>query len=177
MFADVDWQQLFVPQTPLLEIVVRGAVMYLVLYSLLRFVRRQAGALSTNDLLVLVVIADAAQNGMAGEYASITDGIVLVAVIIGIANVMNWLGYHTRWFERIVHPAAVPLISDGIQDRSQMRRYLVTDAELLTQVRLQGVASVADVQAAFVEGNGQISVITADDQSRGNQMRGASGST
>jgi uncharacterized membrane protein YcaP (DUF421 family) len=38
-------------------------------------------------------------------------------------------------------------------------------------VRLQGVASVADVQAAFVEGNGQISVITADDQSRGNQMR------
>jgi uncharacterized membrane protein YcaP (DUF421 family) len=71
----------------------------------------------------------------------------------------------------------VPLISDGIQDRSQMRRYLVTDAELLTQVRLQGVASVADVQAAFVEGNGQISVITADDQSRGNQMRGASGST
>jgi uncharacterized membrane protein YcaP (DUF421 family) len=41
-------------------------------------------------------------------------------------------------------------------------------------VRLQGVASVADVQAAFVEGNGQISVITADDQSRGNQMRGVS---
>jgi uncharacterized membrane protein YcaP (DUF421 family) len=174
MFAGVDWQAVFVPQTPLLEIVVRGTIMYLVLYALLRFVRRQAGALSTNDLLVLVIIADAAQNGMAGEYRSITDGVLLVAVILGIANAMNWLGYHVSWFERtVVHPTAVPLIKDGVEDRRQMRRYLVSDAELLTQLRLQGVAHLDEVEAAYVEGNGQISVLTGDHGARGTKAQGA----
>jgi len=50
--------------------------------ALLRFVRRQVGSLSVNDLLVLVLIADAAQNAMAGEYKSVPDGIVLVGTII-----------------------------------------------------------------------------------------------
>ena len=35
------------------------------------------------DLLVIVLIADAAQNGMAGEYKSITEGVVLCATIVG----------------------------------------------------------------------------------------------
>ncbi len=172
MFDGVDWQQVFVPQTPLLEIVIRGAITYLALYALLRFVRRQAGSLSTNDLLVLVLIADAAQNAMAGEYKSLTDGLLLVAVIVGLANLINWLGYHVGWMQPLVYPPAVPLVNDGVPNVAELRRYLVTHEELLTQLRLQGVAQLSEVQAAYVEGNGQISVLTGDHESRGSSVRG-----
>jgi uncharacterized membrane protein YcaP (DUF421 family) len=165
VFASVDWAEVFIPQTPLLEIIVRGAVTYLVLYALLRFVRRQVGSLSVNDLLVL--IADAAQNAMAGEYKTISDGVLLVAVIIGIATGMNWLGFHVPWLQRVVHPDAVPLIKDGQPDEATLRRYMVTREELMTQLRLQGVAEISEVQAAYVEGNGQISVLTEEHEARG----------
>ncbi len=167
MFTGVDWGKVFIPETPLLEILIRGTLTYLVLYALLRFIRRQAGSLSTNDLLVLVLIADAAQNSMAGEYRSITDGLLLVAVIVGWANVMNWLGYHFKWAERIVHPAAVAVVKNGKADKAELRRYMVTDAELMTQLRLQGVSKLSEVQRAYVEGNGQISVLTVEHESRG----------
>ena len=81
--ADIDWAGLFMPTTPALEIIVRGSVMYLALFAMLRFIlRRETGSLGITDLLVIVLIADAAQNGMAGNYTSITDGLLLVITII-----------------------------------------------------------------------------------------------
>lgn len=169
MFGGVEWEQLLVPQTPLLEIVIRGSVMYLALYALLRFVRRDAGAISVNDLLVLVLIADAAQNGMGDDYRTIPDGLLLVGVIVGWAHGLNWLSYHVGWVERIVHPAAVPIIERGVIREDPMRRYLLTHEELRMQLRLQGVADPAEVDVAYVEGNGQISVLTSEHESRGSQ--------
>ena len=71
----IDWRQMFVPTTSLLELVVRGSLMYLLILAGFRMFRRDAGSLSVSDLLVVVLIADAAQNGMAGEYKSIRDSI------------------------------------------------------------------------------------------------------
>jgi len=70
----VDWRQVFVPDTPPLEIVVRGTIMYMAVLLLLRFVfKRRLGALGVTDLIVIVFIADAAQNGMAGDCRSLTE--------------------------------------------------------------------------------------------------------
>ncbi|HEY7909583.1 MAG TPA: hypothetical protein VIC60_11945, partial [Thermomicrobiales bacterium] len=74
-----DWQKMFALDTPLLEIVIRGTIIYLALFTLLRFVvKREVGTVGIADLLVIVVIADAAQNAMAGTYTSITDGVLLI---------------------------------------------------------------------------------------------------
>ena len=62
----IDWDKLFSLEAPFLEIVVRGSVVYLSLFFLLRYVlKRQAGSVGITDLLVVVLIADAAQNSMA----------------------------------------------------------------------------------------------------------------
>jgi len=58
--------------------------MYLALFVILRFIaRRQAGSFGPADLLVIVLIADAAQNGLGKDYTSVTEGIVLVLTIVG----------------------------------------------------------------------------------------------
>ena len=76
-----DWRQMFVPSVSPLELVIRGSIMYLAILAAMRIFRRQAGSLNTADLLVVVLVADAAQNGMASEYKSVTDGLVLVGTI------------------------------------------------------------------------------------------------
>ena len=73
-WLNLDWHRMFVPSQPILETVLRGTATYLSLFVLLRLFRRQTGSLGAADLLVLLLIADASQNAMAGEYRAIRTG-------------------------------------------------------------------------------------------------------
>lgn len=166
VLGGVNWAEVFLPHQPFLEIIVRGSVMYLALFALLRIVlKREASGLSVTDLLVVVLIADAAQNAMAGKYDSIPDGVLLVATIVFWSFALNWLGYHLPFFERFVHPPPMPLVRDGTLLRRNMRKELITEGELLSQLREQGVADVSQVSLACIEGDGTISVVTHEQKS------------
>jgi uncharacterized membrane protein YcaP (DUF421 family) len=159
-----DWAQTFLPQTPLLELVVRGTVMYLGILLLLRVVlRRETGQVGVADLLVIVFLADAAQNGMAGDYRSIADGIVLVATIIAWTYALDALAYHIPPLQGFLHPSPRPLVVNGRLIRPNMRREFLTEEELMSELRLQGVDDVGRVKKAQIEGNGQISVVLMEE--------------
>lgn len=96
---------------------------------------------------------------MSSNYTSITDGIVLVATIVGMSWLFDWLGYHVAFMGRFVHPQRKPLIINGRVIRKNLADELVTEDELMTQLRLQGAEEIQQVKAAYLEGNGDISVI------------------
>lgn len=163
-FGPVDWQGVFLPKTPLVEIFVRGTLVYSSLFLLLRVIlKRQSGTLGVGDLLVIVLIADAAQNAMAGNYTSVPDGIVLVATIIFWSFTLDWLGYHFPWFGRFIHPPPLELVRDGRMLRRNMRLELISPEELMGELRLQGVSDLREVKRACMEGNGEISVLRVGD--------------
>ena len=136
----MDWKSIFVPDTPLLEIILRGSIMYIALFAMLRIIlKRQTGSLGITDLLLITLLADAAQNGMAGEYKSISDGIVLVATIIFWNYLFDWLSFKYEWFARLVEPPALPLIKNGKMVRRNMRQEFITEEELMMQLREQGL--------------------------------------
>ncbi|PYE54947.1 DUF421 domain-containing protein [Deinococcus yavapaiensis] len=156
----MNWSQVFGPDVPLSETVVRGTVMYLVLFALLRFLQqRQASSLSVTDLLVVVLIADASGGAMGGAANSVWNGAALVGTIVFWSWCLNWLAFRYKFFDRLIHPPALPLVKDGRIDRRNMRRELITMEELMTQVRRQGLERIEDVAAAYMEGDGNISVI------------------
>ncbi len=158
-----DWRALFVPEHSLLEIALRGTVMYLALFLIMRFVmQRQAGAVSLADLLVIVLIADVSQNAFSNEYKSLTEGILLVLTIVGWNYAIDWLAFRSPAFERFMTPKRLPLVVDGRICWRNMRREMITHSELMTQLRLQGVDDPALVRLASLEGDGSISVIRCD---------------
>jgi uncharacterized membrane protein YcaP (DUF421 family) len=150
---------MFSPSLPLLEVLVRGTLLYFTIFILLRIIRREAGSISVADVLVLVLVADAAQNGMAGEYTSITEGALLVLTIVGWSTAVDWAGYHNAAFGRLLHPSPVELVKDGVPQRRNMRRNLITHEELMTSVRQAGAEELREVRYARLEGNGEISVV------------------
>lgn len=155
-----DWTQIFAPTTPLLETFVRGTVVYLALFLMLRFIaKREAGTMGITDMLVLVLIADAAQNAMAGSYTSISDGLLLVATIIGWSTVLNFLSFRFKTVERIIKPSRLLLIKDGRLMRRNMRQEFITEKELMSEVRAKGIDHVAQVKEASIEPDGTISLI------------------
>jgi uncharacterized membrane protein YcaP (DUF421 family) len=160
---DVDLAKIFLPDTPLLEIVLRGTVTYLALFVMLRVIgKRQAGGVGVTDLLVIVLIADAAQNSMAGQYTSVGDGLILVFTIMAWAWALDFLGYRFPAIQRLIYPPPMLLIEDGRTLPQNLRAQLLTNDELMSQLRAQGVADIAEVRQAVLEGSGQLTVVKRD---------------
>jgi len=103
--AAIDWRSVFVPTESLPELFLRGSIMYLFILMLMRVFRREAGSLSIPDLLVVVLVADAAQNGMSADYRSVTEAAVLVGTIFLWNYTLDWISYRSRWVYRLLHPA------------------------------------------------------------------------
>lgn len=160
MLSQIDWELIFVPDVSVLEIILRGSIMYLAIFFLLRVVlKRQSGTLGMTDLLLITLLADASQNAMAGAYKSVPDGIVLVGTIIFWNYAFDWLSFKFPWFERLIEPAPLPLVRHGRLLRRNMRKELITEAELMGQLHEQGVADLSKVKEARIESDGQVSVI------------------
>jgi len=155
----IDWHGMFVPSMSLIELVIRGTFLYFVIFGFLRLFRRQAGALSMADLLVIVLVADAAQNAMASDYHSITEGVVLVATIFGWNLAIDYLTFRFPPLARLLSPKPLLLIKDGHVQRRNLRSELITREELVELIREHGIEDFADVKAAYIESDGHVSVI------------------
>lgn len=157
----VDWSAVFGIGASPLELVVRGTAMYLFLFLLFRvIIRRRIGAVGMADLLVLVIIADAAQNGMAGEYRSVTEGAILIGTIVGWDVLIDWLTYRSPALARWLEPPPLLLVRNGAIQHRNLRREFVTIEELQSKLRENGVNDLAEVKEAYMESDGAVSVIT-----------------
>lgn len=158
----VNWHDIFVPSGSLVELVVRGSVMYLLIVAAFRIFRRDAGSLATADVLVVVLIADAAQNGMAGEYKSLTEGLILVATIIAWNYALDWCAYRSRVMHWLLHPPPLLLVKDGRIQHRNLRSELMRREDLEEQLREQSIDDVADVKSCYLESDGRLSAIKFD---------------
>jgi uncharacterized membrane protein YcaP (DUF421 family) len=120
-----------------------------------------------------VFIADAAQNGMSANYQSLTDGLVLVATIVFWSLAMNAAAYRWAWAARLMKPKPILLIDGGRFHRRNMRRELITEEEVMSELRKRGVHDLADVESVQMESDGEISVVPKDtgEESSGHKVR------
>lgn len=159
----INWSDIFGPDMPVVETIMRGTVMYFALLLLIRLNKREAGEIGLADVLVIVVLADAAQNGMAGQYNSILSGIILVSTIIFWDWFIDWLTYRFPAVDRFLRPKTVCLVRHGRILNAGLRSEMITRDELMEQLRIAGVEDVQNVKRAFMESNGKISVIKFKD--------------
>lgn len=166
--AGVDPAELFGLSTPFFEIIVRGSVVYWFLFVIFRFViRRDVGAVGLADVLIIVLVADASQNAMAGEYTSISDGLLLIATLIGWNLLLDWLAFRFRRVRRFAEPASLLLVLNGRLLPKNMRKEFITEEELWSQLRQHGVQKLDDVKAVYLEPDGNFSIILCDGSAAG----------
>lgn len=169
LFLGIDWVELFKISVPISEMIVRGTAIYWFLFIVFRFViPRDVGAIGIADILILVIIADASQNAMSGDYKTITDGMVLIAVLVGWNLAFDRLAFYFPLFRRFATPATLCLVKDGRMLRRNMRREFITDDELWSHLRMEGVESLAQVRTVYLESDGGFSVIKKEDSDHHN---------
>ncbi|MFL6624824.1 MAG: DUF421 domain-containing protein [Sulfurifustis sp.] len=156
----LDLQKMFGLTVSPFELMLRGSLMYLGIFSTVRvLLRREAAAISLPDLIMVTLIADAAQNAMTSGYQSVTDGAILVGTIILWNFTLDRLSFHFPWIERFIHPPPLLIIRNGRMLWRNMRTESISKEELMSQLREAGIEDIADVKSAHVEGDGRISII------------------
>jgi uncharacterized membrane protein YcaP (DUF421 family) len=158
-FFHIDWQSMFVPSESIPEIVIRGSIMYLGMYFILRIFRRQTGSVGMADLLVIVVIADAAQNGMAGDSKSITEALILIVTIVLWDFFLDWLGFRSTLLSRYLTPNPLLLIENGKFLKKNLESEFLTEDDVLSQLREHGLENEKSVKKCYIESDGHFSVI------------------
>jgi uncharacterized membrane protein YcaP (DUF421 family) len=155
VFADLFRIHVSIP-----ELMLRGTLVYWLLFLIFRFVlRRDVGAVGIADILLLVIVADAAQNAMSGGYDTFSEGAILVLTIVGWNWLLDLLSYRFSAMHRFVSPSRLTLVQRGVPLRRNLRREFITMDELNEKLREQGIEKMSDVKVAYLEGDGQISVI------------------
>jgi uncharacterized membrane protein YcaP (DUF421 family) len=153
------WSTTFHLTVSPLELFLRGSIIYLVLFVVLLKFKRPAGGLGVSDLLLLVLMADAAQNAMSAEYKSVFDGLILLGTLLFWNIFIDWLSIRWRWLGHQMHGEPQMVVRNGELLQPTLRRAWLTPEELSEHLREHGIEDVRDVKAAYLETNGKITVI------------------
>lgn len=156
----MDWSHLFALTVSPWELMLRGSLLYWFLFVIFRFVlRRDAGAIGLTDFLFVVLIGDAAQNGMIGEATSPADSMLLITTLVAWNVALDWLACHSVKFERFAMGRRLCLFKNGHLNRHAMRREFITADELKEKVHQQGAKDFDEVDLIFLEPSGEVTVI------------------
>lgn len=159
----MDWESIFAPSAPLPEGFVRGTVTYLGLLALMRIVgQRESGGLGLTDVLLVVLVAQAAAAGLNGGAESIADCAVLVVTVLFWSVAVDALAYRFPRMAVLLKARPRALIENGELNRRVMRREFMSYEEVRSHLRLHGIEDIAVVDRAYIEPNGMISVIRRD---------------
>ncbi len=144
----------------LVSVMVRTAIVYLCLVLGFRiFGKREAGQLSTLDLVVLLVIANAVQNAMVGENTTLAAGLVAAFVILALDRGLHALTDRSKILHDTLEGEPVLLVEDGRILEDHLRHEGISLRELGVALRQSGLLTAEEARFVFLETNGQISVI------------------
>jgi len=152
----------FLPQLPVYESALVATGVYLGVCALIRAIpKRHAGSISPQDVIGAVIVGGIAVEGMVPPEAGPGDAAVMIVVVLFWNFALDWLGDRSPALRRLLREPPTRLIHHGRILYPALRREMLTEEELLAELRKQGVGDVADVKYAFLEADGQVSVVPA----------------
>jgi uncharacterized membrane protein YcaP (DUF421 family) len=143
-----------------MDIVLRASVVFFVLYLVVRVMgKRELAQMTVFELIVLVVFGDIVQQGVMHNDFSLTGAILAIATLAFWALVLSWLTYASRKAELLLDGEPRVIVKDGEIIEENLRRDRLTHSEILSEMRLAGIAHLDQVAWAILEPRGKMSFI------------------
>lgn len=149
----------------------RALVLYGGLLVLFRLAgKRSLGQISTFDFVLLLIISEAAQNGMVGESYSLINAFVLIVTLITIDVALSLIKRHFPRLDKLVEGVPLIIVENGRPLPERMKKSRVAEEDVLTAARKShGLERMEQIKYAVLERDGQISVIPDRGQEAGGQ--------
>jgi uncharacterized membrane protein YcaP (DUF421 family) len=149
------FNDMFQMQLPLLEKLLRPAIVYLALVVLLRiFGKRELAQLNPFDLVVLLSLSNTVQNAIIGNDNSVSGGIVGAVALLAVNYLVVRVLFRSPKLTRMMEGRSTVLVHNGQIDKKALQRESLTQVELLDVIHKQGFDGVHDVQHCELQPNG-----------------------
>ena len=143
-----------------MDIVLRGIVVFVFLYVLMRIVgRRELSSLEPFDIILLVILGDAVQQGLTQDDYSLTGAVLAVGTIAALQVGTSYLNFRFPKLRSVLDGEPLIIVQDGKPIKRNLDRERVTLDDLAEEARKQNIASIDEVQWAVMETSGEISFI------------------
>lgn len=151
---------------PWWQFVLRAVAIYLLVMLLVRVSgKRAVGQFTPFDLVLLILIGNAVQNGLNGGDNSLTGAALLAVCLIALNYGVAFVAARSPRARRLIEGEPVVLARDGKVFRDVLRRELVSNADFLEAMREAGCSEIERIRVATLETNGRISLLLADEES------------
>jgi uncharacterized membrane protein YcaP (DUF421 family) len=158
------WHSLWHLDPTVAEKVLRSILVYLFLVLALRLVgKRELGQSNTLDLVVLLLVANAVQNGIIGNDVSVTGAFIGAATLFFVNEALNRTSFVFPLVSRALEGEPTVLIENGKPVEKALFRAAISLPELRSIARRQGFADLGEVHTAILETNGVISMFKKDE--------------
>jgi uncharacterized membrane protein YcaP (DUF421 family) len=143
-----------------MDIALRGIAVYFFLYLLTRVIgRRELSSLEPFDLILLIILGDAVQQGLTQDDYSVTGAIIGVSVIAGMQVATSYVAFRFRRLRPVLDGEPIIVVEDGRPIEQNLRRERLTLEEIMAEARQQQIDSVEKIQWAVLETSGKLSFI------------------
>ena len=147
-----------------MDIVLRAIAIFFFLYVLMRAIgRRELSSLEPFDLILLVVLGDAIQQGLTQDDYSITGAFLAVGTIAVLQLGVSYTNFRFPRVRPFLEGDPIIVVQDGKPIDRNLRRERLTLDDLMAAARQQSVAKLEEVEWAVLETNGTISFIKKSD--------------
>jgi uncharacterized membrane protein YcaP (DUF421 family) len=153
----IDWAGIGLPTLSILEKIIRPLFIYLFLIIALRIAgKREMAQLNTFDFVVLLLLSNTVQNAIIGNDNSVSGGIIgAISLLVVNFIVVRFLFKHPKLDEAFEGKPDM-LIVNGIINKERLSKELITEVELETAAHKQGIESLADVETAEIDLDGEL---------------------
>ena len=143
-----------------MDIVFRAVFIFFVLYLLMRIIgRRELSSLEPFDLILLVVLGDAVQQGLTQDDYSLTGALLAIGTIAMLQLGVSYANFRFPRLRPLLDGEPIVVVRDGKPIEKNLRRERVTLDDLTSAMRQQNIAHIDEVQWAVMETSGAISFI------------------
>jgi len=142
------------------DIVLRAIVVFCFLLVLTRVIgRRELSSLQPFDLILIIILGDAVQQGLTQDDYSLTGAFLAIGTIAVLQVFVSWVGFRFPRARPVLEGTPIVVVQDGdVLERNARRERLSVD-EIREAARLQGIGRLDEVRWAVLETNGQITFI------------------
>jgi uncharacterized membrane protein YcaP (DUF421 family) len=143
-----------------MDIAVRGVAIYFFIYLLTRVIgRRELSSLQPFDLILLIVLGDAVQQGLTQDDYSVTGAVIAISTIAALQVGTSYLSFRFRRLRPVLNGEPIVVVEDGKPIEQNLRRERLTVEEVMEEARRQQIGSLGEIRWAVLETSGSISFI------------------
>jgi uncharacterized membrane protein YcaP (DUF421 family) len=144
-----------------MDLAIRAVVLFTFVYLLTRIIgRRELSSLEPFDLILLIVIGDAIQQGLTQDDYSVTGAVIVVGTFAVLQVFVSFLSYKFPRLRPVLDGEPIVVVQDGKPIERNMRRERITVEEVMVEARRQQITQLDEIAWAVLETSGRVSVIS-----------------